>query len=490
MTPIAADEVASSLLQYNFLPRQRKSADELPPVFSSEGFTWDIAKQLLLVSTQKGGYDAVDVGQTRADGNLRMVSIPHPLPYAHLVGALYQGWPNLIDICTNQNSRLRPRMHKDGRIFVMNYGDWKTKKIDRLSSNFGKKFLVRADIANFFGSIYTHAFPWSVAGVKESKTSKGKSNWYNDIDNCLQNCRRRETNGILIGPGASNIIAEAMLKGIDKELSKFDFVRYIDDYICYAETQDEAEDFLRMLEKSLRTIKLHLNHRKTKIERLHQSTDSEWVIEARQLIKFLPKELRPSDAIDALDRALLISKKYNDPNVLKYILRALGKAEFHFYTPSAVIEYCLSIVVDYPCVFSVLSIFFEKANGALSDLIVREKLYSIIKSSLASGRTDMALWSIYYLGILKIPISNEIFQDVIFSRDCMVILMSYKYGTTQQKNEVINFAKRAVSASDNYDRNKYWILIYELFFINKITKISNDKKTFEILKNSGVSFLI
>lgn len=490
MTPIAADDVVSSLLQYNYLPRQRKSADELPPVFSSKGFTWDVAKQMLALSTQKGGYDAVDVGQTRADGKLRMVSIPHPLPYAHLVSAVHAAWPNLIGICTNQHSRLRPRMHKDGRIFVMNYGDWKTKKIDRLSANFKKKFLVRADIANFFGSIYTHAFPWSVVGVKTSKGSKGKSNWYNDIDNCLQDCRRRETNGILIGPGTSNIIAEAMLKSIDESLSKFDFVRYIDDYICYAETQDEADEFLVSLEKSLRTVKLHLNHRKTKVERLPQVTDSEWVIEARQLIKSLPKELRPSDAIDALDRALLISKNHDDPNVLKYILRALASRELHFYTPSAVIEYCLSIVTDYPCVFSVLRDFFYKANGALSDLITREKLYSIITSSLVAGRSDMSLWSLYFLGILKIPISNEIFQKIILSRDCMVILFSFKYGSLQQQAEIVRFAKRAVSATDNYDRNQYWILIYELFRMNKITKLANDKAPFEILKANGVSFLI
>jgi len=490
VTPISADEVVSSLLQFNYFPRQRKSADELPPVFTSESFTWDIAKQLLAIPKQKGGYDAVDVGQTRADGKLRMVSIPHPLPYAYLVNSIYSAWPNLINICTNQHSRLRPRMHIDGRIFVMNYGDWKTKKIDRLSSNFRKKFLVKADIANFFGSIYTHAFPWSVVGVKESKASKGRSNWYNDIDSCLQDCRRRETNGILIGPGTSNVIAEAMLKSIDDSLSKFDFVRYIDDYICYTETQDEADEFLISLEKSLRTIKLHLNHRKTKIERLPQVTDSEWVIEARNLIKSLPEELRPSDAIDALDRGLLISKNHNDPNVLKYILRALSARKLHFYTPSAVIEYCLSIVFEYPCVFSVLCDFFSKANGALSELIIREKLYSIIKSSLSTGRSDMSLWSIYFLGILKIPISNEMFQEIVLSRDCIVILFSYKYGNDKQKEEIIKFAKRAVGAKDNYDRDQYWILIYELFRINKISNVSVYKLSFDILKDNGVSFLV
>lgn len=82
-----------------------------------------------------------------------------------------------------------------------------------------------------------------------------------------------QTHGLLIGPHASNLLAEMILCAIDAELSPhWKYVRNIDDYTCYAKTYDEAQNFLYELEKHLRTYELTLNTKKTQIAELPQAT--------------------------------------------------------------------------------------------------------------------------------------------------------------------------------------------------------------------------
>ena len=66
---------------------------------------------------------------------------------------------------------------------------------------------------------------------------------------------------------------------IDNELSKKykNYIRYIDDYSCYVETREEAEQFLIDLNKELRKFDLLMNHKKTEIEELPICVVDTWI---------------------------------------------------------------------------------------------------------------------------------------------------------------------------------------------------------------------
>ena len=52
----------------------------------------------------------------------------------------------------------------------------------------GKRYQVKADISNFFPSIYTHSIPWALIGKKLSKENKdGEKFWFNEIDLYIRN---------------------------------------------------------------------------------------------------------------------------------------------------------------------------------------------------------------------------------------------------------------------------------------------------------------
>jgi len=173
------DYVLKALLQKNFLPNQRSRTPELPPLFESVTFTPEVAADLARqqMRTSKAlegyhGYESVDFFSTKFDGISRRLSIPHPLSQAHLCLCIHENWNQLRYTSLNSNSKIRPKHHSDGRLVVMNYGHWKLKQRALASMSMGKHFVVSADIAQCFPSIYTHSIAWAAVGLKEAKSDR------------------------------------------------------------------------------------------------------------------------------------------------------------------------------------------------------------------------------------------------------------------------------------------------------------------------------
>lgn len=95
-----------------------------------------------------------------------------------------------------------------------------------------------------------------------------KDVWANDLDEHVRSLKDGETNGLLIGPHASNIISEIILTQVDIALQNKGFakvIRNIDDYTFYATSELDAQNFLRVLTTELKKYELQLNAKKTTI---------------------------------------------------------------------------------------------------------------------------------------------------------------------------------------------------------------------------------
>lgn len=87
-----------------------------------------------------------------------------------------------------------------------------------------------------------------------------------------------ETHGLTIGPHTSNILSEIILVCVDSKLSsKWDYVRNIDDYICFVDSYDNGQLFISELITELKKYNLRLNYRKTKIEELPLPIEDSWI---------------------------------------------------------------------------------------------------------------------------------------------------------------------------------------------------------------------
>ena len=259
----------------------------MPPCFSTEALTPAIVRKILPPQARsKTGYDDIEYRLTQYSGVPRYLSIPHPSAYAQLCLCIYKHWNDIEYTAKNKNSQIRPLIHKDGRLFIMDYYNSETALQRHHRMSFSRRFMVKADISNCFPSIYSHAVPWAAVGFTKAKAHRDNSEWFNELDACIRALKRGETQGIGIGPGTSAIVSEMILARVDEELEKkYSFCRFIDDYRSYCEDEGEAQQFISDLGNALAKYKLHLNVKKTGITALPQSHSPDWKSSLAMLLR-------------------------------------------------------------------------------------------------------------------------------------------------------------------------------------------------------------
>ena len=485
------DFVLTALLQHNFLPAQKETREELPPVFSSTSFTPDVGRKLAVGKTrQKGGYDAVDYRLTRFSGVYRSCSIPHPVPYAKLALCIHEHWDKLDYITKSENSLIRPREHKDGRLVIMDYENSSVNIRRNLALSYGKRFKVHTDITGCFPSIYSHAIPWATVGFAHAKSHKPPAyvnEWFNQLDKCVRAIKRDETQGVAIGPATSNVVSEAILARVDEALRpKFTFFRFIDDYTAYCETEDQAQEFIRELSAELAKFKLLLNLKKTEVLPLPQPLSPDWLTE---LALRLPRseEINGYEAVNFLNFAVSMAKNSPDGSVLKYAFKSVIGKKLDLAAKSKVLEYALTISFHQPTLLPLLASLLTDAPDK-KPFPYGEQLKSLASENAKHRRSDGMAWTLHYLNRHKVVIEDATANMVVQTRDCIAMLLLYLSGDATHRQKVLDFAN-SLDLGDAYGLDEYWLLLYQLFFDGRIANVHPNEDGFDILKNSGVSFI-
>ena len=499
----------NALLCHNYLPTQRKAKEELPPIFTTENFTPAIAAQLLgLANPRKApysGFDQVDYKLTRFNGVSRVLSLPHPFPHANLCYELSENLDNFSQIFDNPNSQIGLKKYTDGRIVVMSgYGDVDiveeeitelnfVKKVNHhLIESFGKRYRVHTDIANCFPSIYSHSVPWALVGHATAKADRSYSTWFNKIDKHLRSCKRDETQGIAIGPGASTLIAEIVLSKIDSELlaKGFEFTRYIDDFTGFCETEEHAWEFVRTIESTAAKYKLQLNIKKTEIVKLPMPMSEAWVI-ALEHRKPIDEVLSAAQVFDYLDFAVDLANQYPDGSILKFAAGIVvdNRRTLELHDQYKVLDYLIALAFHQPALLPSVAMLIERYadDWLLADNErIESSLKAIILENIKRIRSDGVCWGIYCLIKWGGEIPTELAHKIIATEDAFSIWVLY---WTEQHQELIKGFCDQLDPTDLYLLDRYWVLIYQLFFDGMCLNPYQDG-VFEILKNNGVKFLL
>lgn len=136
------------------------------------------------------------------------------------------------------------------------------------------KYFIRTDYKACFDSIYTHSYTWLIGkNVNDTKEFKNV-NMYAAIDRILQNINARTSNGIVVGPEFSRMIAEILLQKIDVSVhdillnmgiangKRYNVYRYVDDIFIFADSNELAELVLEKYSEVSRKYLLRLNENK------------------------------------------------------------------------------------------------------------------------------------------------------------------------------------------------------------------------------------
>jgi len=486
---LSAQKVENRLLAHHLFPRIAKRGDEFPPCFVSASFTSGIASKLLALSVERpDGYGVIALRSTRYDLAPRSLEVLHPRTFAKLVRQLRVTWDEWKHIEQNPSSALRVAEHADGRIFAM---------IQQASAEDlvvpGSRFCAKVDITNFYGSIYTHAIPWSVHGVEAAKAKQQDgTDWANLLDIELRRARRKETTGISIGPGTSAIVGEIMLSTVDAQLRKLNhrFLRFIDDYFFVGSSRDEAEDFVRHLRDALAVLKLAVHPGKTKITELPAPVRPRWMRELRVTLR---GGNTVGKLLDLIDQAIESQEGADEDGALRFALVTVENA----LEPDSVDDAVRIEVGD-----RLLTIGFLRpiAMGTACRILMRVgssnvaeragALNHILQEHVGNRRTDAATWIIYLLLKNGVSLADESVKEVVRSGDCLPIaLLTCTTAHLQAAYEfVVSFEKRQPPA---YMRDEYWLVYYQLALASlKSEDVPADYYAeFQPLLDANISFI-
>lgn len=160
--------------------------------------------------------------------------------------------------------------------------------------NFKYKYYAKIDYKSCFDSIYTHAFSWVIERNTIDAKDANNSHLFIVIDRILQNINGRSSNGIVVGPEFSRMVAEILLQHIDSEIKlqlnkekifydeDYMAFRYVDDIFLFAYQPEVLEKILSKYKAIGEKYLLRINELKL-IQGSTPCLPKEWLERTRQL---------------------------------------------------------------------------------------------------------------------------------------------------------------------------------------------------------------
>ena len=495
---LSSDGILKGLLDHGLF------TEKIPPCFISVGLTKyvkgsmdslldEVDNNKLNKELNKRAHDYMRYEALRDSNVPRHMGIPHPEAYAVQALAIAKHWKTIAEHC-NKPDPVFSRIHVRNivgvdRIFEMNYkgSDRFLHEENELTWMFGSQYMVAADISTCFPSIYTHSIPWALDGKISGKSNHSLSTLSNLLDKCTQNTRDRQTNGLLIGPHASNIISEIILTKIDADLQKkghCKVVRHIDDYRFYAATLEEAERFIRNLGLALRGYEMSLNEKKTKILSLPRPSEENWIL---MLHRHSPKknqqELRFSEIKSFLDLALTCAQAIGKSTPINYAIKMLANTRdqadvasntvaLHKFNARAKRMYAqevMNLALSYPYLVPLVDdcVFSPCWHADLKNKIV-EFATDLIEIGIRKLYPDTIAHAIFFA--LKHKFSLKLKDDklieILALDDCIANVLLFEYAKLhKQQSVILEITRRAkqLLKADVRDQDRQWLLIYQVW---------------------------
>lgn len=489
MSEIEADELYDRLISYGMF------SEKLPSIFTGDlflNYCKNICKQSF--SDKWRGY--ISYESMRNINIPRNIGIPTPMGHELLCKTLMKHWTELtkyFETKTKDQPRIISRIHirkmQDTKaLFLINYKNWIDDGTPEPDIYLGKRYMIHADISKCYPSIYTHAIPWALVGkdVAKNNISKNKE-WYNEIDHFAQISKNSETHGLLIGPHTSNILSEIILCAIDKDLSKKynSYIRNIDDYICYVDTKEEADNFIIDLNRELRKYDLLMNHKKTEIYELPVCVVETWIHKIQNHMVTFQKfkdyiDYREIQSfIDFIIK--LVSENTDNNSIVLYAVKALKNFNLTKNAQEYLVKAIVSLSLLYPYLVPILGNYiFEKYEVDTNQ--IQKYVNMIYEKYIQKNNYEACSFALLYAIDSNSKIDSIDVEIIKNSQDCILMLMAFIYCKKNNlKSEIKQLKLYAKELKEKGEMDQYWLFIYEC--------LGNLTDEWGTMKKNKVSFL-
>ncbi|MGB6624615.1 MAG: RNA-directed DNA polymerase, partial [Candidatus Acidiferrales bacterium] len=198
------------------------------------------------------GYSQIWSFAPKSRLNVRKVGLLHPFDfilYTSLVLALRDSIAR-SRLPSNRVFSYRTEGLPPNRLYgdTPSWKDFRTAATARLSDD-SSGFVGVTDIADFYPRIYQHR----LVNALDAAIPPGMREYVRVLEKMLSRFAEGTSYGIPVGPPASRLLGEAVLIDVDSTLMSFgiDFIRYVDDFVIFADTSTNAEYGIRALGETL-----------------------------------------------------------------------------------------------------------------------------------------------------------------------------------------------------------------------------------------------
>ena len=218
--------------------------ETLPPCFLSVDCTRAFSGLQNFLDNRQFSSDRyssfVNYSGTKHDGNRRPYATPHPISYYYICRFVASNWKTFSHAYRKSKfSVSTPSQSSNpyGRAVTVSSPSNLSNIVDRRMRY--SPFILRADISQFFPSIYTHVVTWAAHGksrAKKDRNHRSRGNRFNRLDFFIRNAQAGQSRGVLIGPDVYRVIAEFVASKIDLSLEEraskliIGAARHVDDF--------------------------------------------------------------------------------------------------------------------------------------------------------------------------------------------------------------------------------------------------------------------
>jgi hypothetical protein len=458
----------AKLLTNGYFPR------ELPPTFSSLQYgqvvsaNWDAFRTLFKEARVKAHWITHTV--PRSGLSRRDLEIPNPIVFAVLSAELADQRKAINSKIDRANwSTTKPKFRKRAARALL--AEFPQKELPRLRADRrgGAKFVLQADVARFYPSVYTHSVPWVLHG--KSKAKVGRNDYSlagNRLDRALRNCNDGQTVGLPIGPDSSLAIAELILSevdaGVKEKFPKPNALRFFDDYEFPVRSRAEAEDILEALQTRLGQVELSLNPSKTEIRELPIPFEHPWTSELRGLPFRSKITAQANDLIHAFDRAGDHARRDPTEPIFRYLLGRFARVDLRKGNWKLYQGLLLQSISIEPgtIVAALSSIIANRARGFLPDRdFLEPELNQFLEEHCRFRRTNEVAWLLWGMMILKFRISSDATKALEGLDDPFVALLTLHAedrGALEEPLDKSNWTRFMIPEQLDDD---HWLLAYE-----------------------------
>jgi hypothetical protein len=480
---------------------------ELPPLFDSRTFADCIAKSKgaplpsHFIKTKAPWSVPTHHNLQRVGGMRRRLSTPNPHNIFRLANlfdaeaeALKKSWR------LSPYSRTRPRLSKiQQRALAQDQAD---RAVPQALIRASGRYLLRADVAQFYPSIYSHTISWVLhTKAVAKKLPIDKTLFGNRLDEELRAGQYGQTKGVPIGPDTSLGIAELLLghvdSGIRARCRPIAGIRYIDDFELTFRKLADAEKALLVLEEELYALELQLNAPKTRIVELPAEIESAHITELRSRV---PRAMASrSNWIDFFNSAFSLAKEFPTEAVLRYAVASLSRvavSERHWLLvqsllwqslqgDSGVLRFIIDVLWNQTRNGGGLTLDAGLAKQALGELIVR---------SAPAGHGSEVVWALWAAILFDVKLSATVGASVSVMDDSFVAVAA-TYASRERsvlRPFTSDLWKDWLQPKCFADTN--WLFAYEAYrrgwYDVDIAKSELDKDdSCKFLKDHGVTFV-